>query len=297
MTEPLTVAWLGTGLMGAPMAANLLHGGHRVRIYNRTREKTEPLSQQGATVCATPQEAAQGCSVVFITVTDGPDVEAVLGGNEGALQSLEAGAMCVDMSTIAPAKSREIAAICAQRGVKFLEAPVTGGTMGAEKGTLSIMVGGEQADYERVQPLLELLGQTLTYCGPHGAAQTVKLCNQICGALNLLGVCEALLLGQQMGVDPELIVRVVSGGAARSWAMEVLAPKILSGDFAPGFMIETQQKDMRLVNEAAESSQTPLPGATLAQQLWRAAQAQGWDTEGTQSMFKVLQGMAGGGRE
>lgn len=292
MATPISIAWLGTGLMGAPMAMHLLRAGHEVRVYNRTRSKTQSLVEAGALACESPAVAARGADFVFSTVTDGPDVEAVLLGEGGALQTLGDGALCVDMSTIAPQMSRELATKLEARAIAFLEAPVTGGTMGAQSGTLSIMCGGHEADYQRARPLLELMGETLTFCGPHGSAQTVKLCNQVCGAMNLLGVCEALLLGQKAGVDPQLIVRVVSGGAARSWAMDVLAPKIIANDFAPGFAVDTQQKDMRLVSEAGEIANVPLPGAALAQQLWRAAQAQGMGEDGIQAMFKVLANMA-----
>lgn len=287
-----SIAFLGTGIMGAPMAVNLLRAGHRVTCYNRTRAKTQPVVDAGGLAFDTAAEAAGESEIIITMVTDGPDVEAVLCGPRGALETAPAGALCIDMSTISPAVTRDLAQRLAARQMRALDAPVTGGQPGAIGGTLSIMVGGERDDFAAARPVFEAMGQTITYCGDHGAGQSVKLCNQICGAMNLLGVCEALTLGQQLGIDPEIVMTVIGAGAGSSWAMQNLAPKIIKGDFAPGFMIDTQQKDMRLVAEAAEGAQVPLPGAALAQQLWRVAQARGWGEEGIQSMAKVLELMA-----
>ena len=290
------IAFLGTGIMGAPMAINLVRAGHRVACYNRTRAKTQPVVDAGGIAFDTPAAAASEAEVVITMVTDGPDVETILFGDKGALQTAEPGTLCIDMSTISPALTRDMAERAATRQVRMLDAPVTGGEIGALNGTLSIMVGGDKSDFEEARPLLQALGKTITYCGGHGAGQSVKLCNQICGALNLLGVCEALTLGGKLGIEPEIIVQVIGAGAASSWAMQNLAPKIVQGDFSPGFMIDTQQKDMRLVAEAANEADVPLLGASLAQQLWRVAQAHGLGHEGIQSMFKVLEQMANTGR-
>jgi 3-hydroxyisobutyrate dehydrogenase len=198
----------------------------------------------------------------------------------------------LDFSTIAPAKSRELAQRAQQNGFRTLDAPVTGGQIGAQNATLSIMIGGDEADLEEARPLLEALASKITHCGPHGAGQSVKLCNQICGAMNLLGVCEALVLGQKLGVEADKIIQVIGAGAASSWAMQNLAPKIAAGDFNPGFMVDTQQKDMRLVMQSAEEADVSLPGAALAQQLWRAAQAQDCGDEGIQAMYKIVAQLA-----
>lgn len=286
------IAFLGTGIMGAPMAAHLSSAGYEVRCYNRTRSKTAPVVEAGGTAFDTPAQAAEGAEVVITMVTDGPDVEAVLLGPGGALETAAPGALLIDMSTISPAVAQSIAERAGERGFRTLDAPVTGGEIGAVNATLSIMVGGDENDLEAARPLFEVLGKTITHCGPHGAGQSVKLCNQICGAMNLLGVCEALALGTKLGVAPEIVTTVINGGAASSWAMQNLAPKINRGDFSPGFMIDTQQKDMRLVAQAAEAAGVPLPGASLAQQLWRAAQAQGHGHDGIQAMFKVIEQMA-----
>ena len=276
--------------MGAPMAVHLLRAGYEVRCFNRTMSKTAPVVNAGGAAFDSPAQAAENAEVVITMVTDGPDVEAVLFGEKGALQSAAPGALVVDMSTISPEVARRNAERA--KGFRVLDAPVTGGETGAINATLSIMVGGSEADFETARPIFEVLGKTITYCGPHGAGQSVKLCNQICGAMNLLGVCEALILGQKQGVDPRIVAQVINGGAASSWAMQNLAPKINANDFSPGFMIDTQQKDMRLVMQAAEKAGVPLPGAALAQQLWRAAQAQGHGSDGIQAMFKVLAQMA-----
>lgn len=278
--------------MGAPMACHLLKAGHKVTCFNRTRAKAELVVQAGGVFCETPAQAAREADVVITMVTDGPDVEAVLFGENGACATARPGTLIIDMSTISPALTRTMAKRARAMGLRILDAPVTGGQPGAVNATLSIMVGGATADLEEARPLLEAMGKTITYCGDHGAGQTVKLCNQICGATNLLGVCEALTLGSKMGIDPNVIVTVISAGAGASWAMQNLAPRINRGDFAPGFMIDTQQKDMRLVAEAAEAAGVPVLGGALAQQLWRAAQSKGWGREGIHAMAKVVAELA-----
>ncbi|MDF2439723.1 MAG: 3-hydroxyisobutyrate dehydrogenase [Abditibacteriota bacterium] len=287
-----TIAFLGTGLMGAPMAVHLLKAGHKVLCFNRTKAKTQAVVEAGGIACDSPSEAAREADIIITMVTDGPDVEQVLFGINGALGSAPPGTFVIDMSTISPALTRDMALRAQERGFRYLDAPVTGGQIGAQNATLSIMVGGEQSLFEEARLILETMSAKITYCGPIGSGQSVKLCNQICGAMNLLGVCEALTLGRKMGIDPNAIVEVISAGAGSSWAMQNLAPKINAGDFTPGFMIDTQQKDMRLVAQAAEETQTALPGAMLATQLWRSAQAHGCGEEGIQAMAKVLFQMA-----
>lgn len=287
-----TFAFLGTGLMGAPMAANLLKAGFAVNCYNRTLSKTQPITDAGAAAFATPRAAVEGAALIVSCVTNGPDVEAIYFGENGAAQSAEKNALFIDMSTIAPAVSIAIGQRLRERGLRFLEAPVTGGTVGATKGTLNILAAGERADFDEAMPALEAMGGKITFCGGPGAGQGVKLCNQIMGAMNLLGVCEALVLCGKMGIEGEVLVEALNGGAATSWAMQNLAPKINRGDYAPGFMVDTQQKDMGLVLQAAQEVQAALPGAALATQLWRAAQAAGDGSEGIEAMFKVLAKMA-----
>ena len=287
------VAFLGTGLMGAPMAVNLVRAGFEVGCYNRTASRTAPVVEAGGTAHPTPREAAAGAAFVVSIVTDGPDVEQVLFGPEGATQSAAPGALFIEMSTIAPAVAKDLAKRAGALGFRFLEAPVTGGTIGAQKGTLSILAGGHETDFAAAAPLFAALGQKATLCGGSGAGQGVKLCNQIMGALNLLGVCEALVLCRKMEIDGAKLVEALGSGAATSWALQNLGPKILAGDFAPGFMVDTQQKDMRLVAAAAEAADVALPGAALTTQLWRAAQAAGNGAEGIQALYKVLESLAG----
>ncbi len=277
------------------MAAHLQRAGHVVRCYNRTRSKTQSIVEAGAQAFDTPREAAQDAEIIITMVTDGPDVETVLFGENGALSdtsSTRKGVLCIDMSTISPELTRDLARRASEKGARYLDAPVTGGEVGAQNASLSIMVGGDPNDFEEAKPIFQTLGKTVTYCGAIGSGQSVKLCNQICGVMNLLGVCEALVLGQKMGVELETIIQVVGAGAASSWAMQNLAPKIARGDFAPAFMVDTQQKDNRLIAEAADALGAPIFGTDLARNLWRIAQSRGWGEEGTQVLFKVLQEMA-----
>ncbi len=283
------IAFLGTGLMGAPMACNLLKAGYSVSCYNRTIAKTAPVVAAGGVAHATPAQAAHGAAVIISCVTDGPDVEQVLLGDQGAATAATPGAIFVDMSTIAPAMAISLGQRLRDRGLRFVEAPVTGGTVGAINATLSILAGGPEADVAEVRPVLAAMGKTITHCGEWGAGQGVKLCNQIMGAMNLLGVCEAMTLARGMNIDPEILIKALGGGAANSWALQNLAPKIIAGDFSPGFMVDTQQKDMRLVAQAAEQAGVALPGAALVTQLWRSAQAHGDGAEGIHALAKVLQ--------
>ncbi len=287
-----TIAFLGTGLMGAPMAVNLVKAGFNVRCYNRTQSKTKPVTDAGAQAFDSPREAVAGADTIISCVTNGPDVEAILFGDNGATNGAKSNALFVDMSTIAPAVAVAVGERLRAQNLRFLEAPVTGGTVGATKGTLNILAAGERADFDEAMPVLQAMGGKITFCGGPGAGQGVKLCNQIMGAMNLLGVCEALILCRKMGIEGDVLIEALDGGAATSWALQNLAPKINAGDYSPGFMVDTQQKDMGLILDAAEQVQASLPGAALATQLWRANQAAGDGEEGIQAMFKVLAKLA-----
>ena len=292
MSSKPKIAFLGTGLMGAPMACNLLKAGFSVACFNRTASKTEPVAAAGGSAHDTPAQAAQDARIIISCVTDGPDVEAVLFGESGAAHSAPQNALFIDMSTIAPAAAVETGEKLRGLGFRFLEAPVTGGTIGAQNGTLSILAAGDESNFQEAQAVFAAMGRDITFCGGPGAGQGIKLCNQIMGALNIVGVAEALVLCRKMGIEGEVLTRALSGGAAASWALSNLAPKILADDWSPGFMVDTQQKDMRLVAEAAENAQVALPGAALATQLWRAAQAQGDGEEGIHAIYKVLARLA-----
>src|SRR5215218_8565009 len=269
----MRVGFVGLGIMGRPMAKNLLKAGFSVTAYNRSPGPGEELAEAGADVVATAREAAVGAAAVITNVTDSPDVEHVILGPDGVIKGAAAGTVVIDMSTISPAVTRRIGAALAERGVTMLDAPVSGGDAGAIAGTLAIMVGGDAAALERVRPLFEAMGQRITHCGPLGAGQTVKLCNQVAITGALLGVCEALLFAQKSGVDPAVMVEAISAGAAGSWQLSNLAPKMIKRDFAPGFKVGLMRKDLRLALENAQQQQIALPGMALVAQLFAGVAA------------------------
>ncbi len=286
------IGFIGLGIMGRPMARNLLRAGYPLTVWNRSRPGIDELLSQGAQAAANPREVAQESDVVFTMVGDSPDVEEVALGPDGIIEGAHPGLVHVDMSTISPEVTRSIAARLSQAAVEMLDAPVSGGQQGAIEGTLSIMAGGKEAVFERCRPLLEALGRKLVYCGPHGSGQVVKLCNQVIVALNNLAVCEALVLAAQAGVDPNRMLEAVGAGAASSWAVLNLGPKMLARDFRPGFKVEHQQKDLRLALATARERQLPLLGTALVHQLFTAVEAQGCAGEGTQALIKALEKIA-----
>ena len=287
------IGFIGLGIMGRPMARNLLAAGYPLTVWNRSRPGIDELVGQGAAEGAGPKDVAERSDVVITMVSDSPDVEGVALGPGGIIESGRAGLAHVDMSTISPAVTRRIAARLREAGVEMLDAPVSGGEPGAINATLSIMVGGPEATFERCRPIFEAMGRTIVHCGPSGSGQTVKLCNQIAGAVNNLAMCEALLFAAGMGVDPRKMLEAVSAGAATSWAIQNLAPKVLARDFRPGFKVAHQQKDLRLALEAADEQHLPLPGVALAHQLFAALEAEGLGGEGVQALAKTLEKLAG----
>ncbi|MFN4243056.1 MAG: NAD(P)-dependent oxidoreductase [Tepidisphaerales bacterium] len=289
---PERIAFIGTGVMGAPMAGHLLAAGHALTVHNRTPEKAYGLVARGAKLSSSPAEAARDADVVFINVRDTPDVLEVCLGEHGVLRTVRRGTVVVDHSTISPAAAREVAERLAGAGADFLDAPVTGGDVGARAGTLSIMVGGTESAFERVLPLLRLMGRTITHTGPVGTGQLTKLVNQILVSVTNLATCEALAFAAKNGLNLEKTLEAVSGGAGGSWQLSNLGPKMLAGDFRPGFTIDLQQKDLRLVLEAAERAQVSLLATSLVHQLFSAAQAAGFGHEGTQALFKVVDGLS-----
>jgi 3-hydroxyisobutyrate dehydrogenase len=285
---PLAIGFIGTGIMGAPMAGRLLSAGHRLAVYNRTAQRCAPLVAAGARQEATPAAAAQGADLVISMVTDSPDARQVLLGAEGAAEGARAGSLFVDMSTIAPEAARQIGDQLAERQIRFLDAPVTGGDVGARDGTLSILVGGEARNLERARPVLEILGRRITHCGPVGAGQTVKACNQILCALNMVGVVEALHLANANGIDLPTMLEALIPGAGGSWALEKLGTRIAAGDFAPGFMVRLIQKDLRIVQAIAAAVGLPLEGTALAQRYFADNEAHDEGQLGTQAMYRAL---------
>jgi len=288
------VGFVGLGIMGGPMAANLLKAGFRVTVWNRSPRRMEPLLELGASGAASPAEVAAASEVTVSCVTNSPDVEAVALGPGGIAEGAGPGSAYIDCSTISPGVAREVAAELAKRGIDMLDAPVSGGDVGAKAGTLAIMVGGEPAAFERCLPVLQGMGKTIVHVGPAGSGQVVKLCNQVAGGLNLLALAEAVSLARKAGVDPAKMLEVVGAGAAGSWMIQNLGPRAIAGDFAPGFMVGLMQKDLRLVLAEAAETDTPLPGTALVSQLFAVLQAEGRAGDGTQALVDVLRRLGGG---
>jgi len=281
----MEIAWIGTGIMGAPMARRLLKAGHHLRVFNRSPEKARRLSDEGALVAADAATAAGGAALIFIMVPDTPDVENVIGKIE---PSLTRGQLVLDMSTIAPEAERTTAEKLAALGVDYLDAPVSGGETGAIEGTLTIMVGGSETPFNRARPLLELLGKRITHMGPSGAGQTTKLANQIAVALTLEAAAEALLFAARGGLDPAQVLEAIGAGAAASWQLSNLGPKIIARDYSPGFFVKLIRQDLRLVSEAANQNGVALPGLKLMSSMFNTAAALGHDLDGTQALAEAL---------
>ncbi len=294
MSEQIqSIGFIGLGIMGLPMARNLLKAGFDLTVYSRTRSKCEALETEGAQVAGSPAEAAKGVDAVITMVTDTPDVEQVILGPEGVIHSVGQGTVVIDMSTISPKATRRMAQALAAQGAGMLDAPVSGGDIGAQKGTLTIMVGGEGADYERALPVFHALGKTITHVGPSGAGQCTKLCNQVLVAIHLVAVSESLLLAKASGLDLRKTLAVLTGGAANSWSLQNLGPRIVDGDHNPGFMVRLLLKDLHLVMEAAADGELPLIGTSLAQQMFIAVEKMGCGDLGTQSVIRAFEQLSG----
>src|SRR3954469_23828969 len=283
------LAFIGTGIMGAPMAGHLLAAGYPLSLHSRTKSKAEELLRRGAKWADSPAAAARDADVVFVNVPDTPDVESVVTGNGGVLSVARSGLIVVDHSTISPSATRRMNDALAARGAKLLDAPVSGGDVGARNATLSIMVGGDESAFVRARPLLALLGKTITYCGPSGSGQLTKLVNQVLVSVTNLAVSEALVLARKGGLDPQKTVAALSGGAAGSWQLANLGPRMLAGDFKPGFMIDLQVKDLRLVLEAADELGLEPAAVVLVKRLFERAQAKGRGRDGTQALFAEVE--------
>ncbi|MCH7720526.1 MAG: NAD(P)-dependent oxidoreductase [Planctomycetes bacterium] len=286
------IGLVGTGIMGTPMAGNLLSAGYSLTVHSRTRSKAQGLLERGANWADSPAELASKIDTIITVVCDSPDVEQVYLAHNGICANVAEGVLCIDMSTVAPETARRVADALADRGGQFLDAPVSGGKTGAEAGTLAIMVGGDAEALDRARPIFDVLGGAITHCGPVGYGQLTKLCNQILCGLNLLAVSEAVVFARRVGLDPALMLKAVGSGAAGSWAVENLGPRMIARDFAPMFMVDLQQKDLRLALETGRRDQIPLPGTALVQQLLTVNQAHGEGREGTQALVKTLEKMA-----
>lgn len=285
------IGFIGLGIMGSGMASNLVAAGHDLVVWNRTRAKAEAI--EGVEVASSPAEVARACPVVMLCVSDTPDVREVVEGPEGVLEGTEDGSLIVDHSTISPSVTMELADVAAGRGAAWVDAPVSGGSEGAQKGTLSIMVGGDSAHVERIQPYMEAYGTAITHVGGVGAGQTVKLVNQVLVVINQWAASEALLLAEAAGVDLETTLKAVEGGAAGSWMLSNRGPQMIRRDWRPGFTIDLQQKDLRLVLQAADELGVALPGTALVFQMFRALQRRGLGAEGNHALVKALEEMTG----
>ncbi len=283
-----TIGFIGLGIMGRPMATHLLKAGHKMVVYNRSPAKMEALVSLGAEAGQDCTDVAERSEVVISMVGDSPDVECVYLGDEGVLKGAKAGTLLIDMSTISPVVAVKVAKQAAEKGCPMLDAPVSGGDVGAKNASLSIMVGGQADAFERAKPILGILG-TPVLCGPSGAGQTVKACNQIQVAMNFIGMAEALVLGAKAGVDPAIVIQVLSAGFAQSRAMDVRGPRIIQGDFEPGFRSRLHYKDLNIIRETARAFGCSLPATALAHELFSAMQANGWGDLDHSAVIKVIE--------
>jgi 3-hydroxyisobutyrate dehydrogenase len=283
------IGWIGTGVMGRWMCQHLMDKGYRATVYNRSPEKARPLLDAGAAFGVDPRAVAESSDVVFAIVGFPKDVREVFLGPKGALGGMKPGGILVDMTTSEPSLAREIYEAAKAKGVASVDAPVSGGDVGAKNATLSIMVGGEAEAVEAVRPLLECMGKTIVHQGPAGAGHHTKMVNQVLIATNMIGVCEALLYGHKAGLDLKTVLQSVGGGAAASWSLNNLGPRIIDRNFEPGFFVEHFIKDMGIALAEARAMNLSLPGLALANQLYLAVQAQGYGRKGTHALMLALE--------
>ncbi len=286
------IGWIGTGVMGRWMCQHLMTKGYAATVYNRSRDKAKPLLEAGATWGDTPRAVAERSEYVFAIVGFPPDVREVFLGAQGALAGSRPGTVVVDMTTSEPSLAREIYEVAKAKGIASIDAPVSGGDVGARNAALSIMVGGDVDVVEAARPLLECMGKTIVHQGPAGAGQHTKMVNQVLIATNMIGVCEALLYGYKAGLDLKTVLQSVGGGAAASWSLNNLGPRIIDRNFEPGFFVEHFIKDMGIALEEAKRMGLVLPGLALANQLYLAVRAQGWGRKGTHALMLALEQLA-----
>ena len=296
MTQPATTAsvgFIGIGTMGREMALNLAKTGHRVTAYDVRREAVDALAGAGIRAAVDIAEVAAGADVVITMLPDTPDVEAVVYGEGGLLAHPPSGRLVIDMSTIAPDSVRRMHADLARVGVAFVDAPVSGGPLGAKNATLSIMAGGDASAFEQARPFFAGMGTTITHVGASGAGQTVKLCNQLICGVNIQAICEALALGRAAGVDLHQLRTVLLGGSAASWMLDKLGTAMIEGDASAGFRIDLMLKDLRLVQQQAQAQNVPLPATALVTTQYLDARAHGEGSNGNQALFRVYDRMSG----
>ncbi len=285
----MKLGWIGTGVMGVSMAGRLMDEGHDLFVYNRTRKKARPLIDRGAQWFDSPLEVVQKANAIFSIVGFPQDVREVYFGANGILAGAKRGDILVDMTTTEPSLAVEIYKAAKVKDASSVDAPVSGGDVGAQNGTLSIMVGGDIVAIKNVMPLLETMGKNIVHQGPAGSGQHTKMCNQITIAGTMIGVCEALLYGQEAGLDLITMLRSISGGAAGCWTLDNLAPRVVKRNFDPGFYVEHFIKDMSIALKEAERMNLSLPGLALVKQIYLAVQAQGHGQKGTHALMLALE--------
>ncbi len=286
------IGFIGLGIMGRPMAGHLLDAGYELHVYNRSQEAVKFLAQRGAVPEAGAAEVAAASDVVITMLPDSPDVEQVALGGSGLITSARPGLVYIDMSTISPGTAVRVAEEMGKLGAGCLDAPVSGGETGAINASLSIMVGGSEDLFNRMLPVLQVMGKTITYCGTNGAGQTVKACNQIQTALNMIAMSEALVLGAKAGVDPAIILKVLGSGYAQTRVMDVRGPRVIAGDFEPGFKSKFHYKDLNIIMETARSLNVPLPATSLAHELFAALLASGRGELDHSAVITVIEDLA-----
>ncbi len=282
----MKIAFIGIGVMGKSMASNLMTAGHDLTVYTRTKIKAQDLIDRGAKWASTPLQAAKDVDVVISMVGYPHDVEEIYLGENGVLKSVKAGTTIIDMTTSSPKLAQQIYKTALSQGISLLDAPVSGGDVGAKNGTLAIMVGGDKTAFDNMMPLFNAMGKTICYFGTAGSGQYAKMSNQIAIASNMMGVCESLAYAKKCGLNPDDVLSVISTGAAGSWSLSNLAPRMLKGDFAPGFFIKHFIKDMKIAIESAKEMNLQLPGLTLAEKLYEELAAKGLENDGTQALIK-----------
>ena len=289
----MKVAFIGMGTMGAPMALNILKAGHEVIVHNRTREKERPLVDAGALRAGTPREAAAGAGIIITCVSDTPDVEAIVLGDEGIIHGATAGSLLVDMSTISPTATRQMAATLAEKEIRMIDAPVSGGSEGAQNASLAIMVGGAAADVRHAMPVLEAMGKTITHVGGIGSGQITKAINQVILAGTFMGVAEGMVLGMKAGLDMQKVIEAISGGAAGSWVLSNRAMNMVKNTYPLGFRARLHHKDLRIALEAARDLGVTLPASALMDQMENGIIGRGYGDEDMSAMARTLRELAG----
>jgi 3-hydroxyisobutyrate dehydrogenase len=285
------IGFVGLGMMGLPMAKNLVEAGYTVTVFDLDAGAIEEAQGFGASPASTGAEVAAQSDIIITMVPDSPHVEAAIAGNGGIIEGIRAESVVIEMSTILPETGKRMAELLAEKGADFVDAPVTGGVAGAEAGSMSILVGGDAEAFERTLPVLSVLGGDITHMGPVGAGHTTKIANQLIGVATLAGLSEAFVLAKKSGLDMQTFYDAVKNGAGRSWALETLGPKILKGDFSPGFMVKHMQKDLRLAGQLADDTGTSIPTTSLIAQLYHAVQAESPEAinQGHQALIQAIE--------